>query len=264
MLTFPTCLSCYNVVHVIHFYQEVRINVSNGTRSSVLLLNDLNKMKSKELKVLRKLLARANRCEDLLKGFDDEISINITNKVKNELSSEGKENRSRKNLSIIFLPADKVAEKRRNECLTLFENNMGEMYRNSSWGLDMEGKLEELKSKKARYLFAIDYDEKLAGFVHFRFELDDEESPTCAVLYIYEIQIASAYRRCGIGKRLMGVAERIAREQSMKKVVLTVFKNNHGAISFYQKALGYYVDESSPSKSGNLNVDYEILSLKFY
>ena len=220
-------------------------------------------MKSKELKILRKRLATANRCEDLLKGFVDEkpLWIDINSEANGVQSSEGYSH-LRKNLSIVFAPSDQVAEKRRNQCLTLFETNMGKMYRDSSWGLDMEGKLEELKSKKARYLFAIDHDESLAGFVHFRFELDDEESPTCAVLYIYEIQIELAYRRCGIGKRLMGFAERIAREQSMEKIVLTVFKNNHGAMAFYQKTLGYSVDESSPSKFGNFRADYEILSLK--
>jgi len=207
-------------------------------------------MKSKELKILRKRLANANRCEDLLKGTDDAA-----------LSSEGNDAPRSKNLSIVFAPSNQIAETRMNDCLSLFETNMGEMYRNSSWGLDMKEKSAELRHDKARFLFAIDNDERLAGFIHFRFEYDDEESPTCAVLYIFEIQIESAYRRCGVGKRLMGIAERIAREQSMTKVLLTVFKKNLQAMAFYTKSLGYDVDESSPSKFGD-HVDYEILSLK--
>jgi ribosomal protein S18 acetylase RimI-like enzyme len=206
-------------------------------------------MKSKELKILRKRLANANRCEDLLKGIDDAT-----------LSSEGNDAPRSNNLSIVFAPSNQISENRMKDCLSLFENNMGEMYRNSSWGLDMEEKTAELRHDKARFLFAIDNDEILAGFIHFRFEYDDEESPNCAVLYIFEIQIESAYRRCGVGKRLMGIAERIAREQSMAKVVLTVFKKNHQAVAFYTKSLGYDVDESSPSKFGD-HVDYEILSL---
>jgi ribosomal protein S18 acetylase RimI-like enzyme len=125
----------------------------------------------------------------------------------------------------------------------------------------MEEKTAEFRHDKARYLLAIDDDERLAGFVHFRFEYDDEASPSCAVSYIFEIQIESAYRRCGLGKRLMEIAERIARDQSMTKVVLTVFKKNHQAMAFYTKSLGYDVDETSPSKFGEIE-DYEILSLK--
>ena len=112
------------------------------------------------------------------------------------------------------------------------------------------------------YLYAIDNAEKLAGFVHFRFEYDDDESPSCAVLDIFEIQIEADYRRCGLGKHLMGIAERIGREQSMTKVVLTVFKTNQQAMAFYTKRLQYEIDELSPSKFGDHNADYEILSLK--
>lgn len=223
------------------------------------------KMKSKELKILRKRLANANRCEDLLKGIDyaKSFSFNTICGIHDQsVSSEGNNTPLRKSLEIVSAPSNQIAEDRLNHCLILFENNMGEMYKNSSWGLDMEEKSAELKNNKARFLFAIDNDERLVGFIHFRFEYDDEESPNCAVLYIYETQIESAYRRCGVGKRLMGIAERIAREQSMTKVVLTVFKKNHKAMTFYTKTLGYDVDESSPSNFGEHSVDYEILSLK--
>ena len=46
----------------------------------------------------------------------------------------------------------------------------------------------------------------------------------------------------------------------MKKVILTVFKCNSGAMRFYLERLkGYHVDECSPSNFGE-DVDYEILS----
>lgn len=126
----------------------------------------------------------------------------------------------------------------------------------------MKEKSAELRDDKARYLLVLDDYEKLAGFLHFRFEYDDEESPTCAVFYVYEIQIESKYRGFGVGKRLMEIAGRIAREQSMTKILLTVFKKNDKAMGFYTKGLGYDVDESSPSNFGDHSVDYEILSLK--
>jgi len=221
-------------------------------------------MKAKELKILRKRLVKANRCDELLKGFDYDttFSLNTTGGVNDESESLESDSAGRRNnLSIIFAPASQITEKRSNECLDLFERNMGEMYRNSSWGLNMEEKAAELRDNKARFLIVLDDNEKLAGFVHFRFEYDDEECPTCAVLYIFEIQIESTYRRCGVGKRLMGIAELIGREQSMTKLLLTVFKSNHQAMTFYTKTLGYNIDESSPSKFGE-SVDYEILSLE--
>ncbi len=213
-------------------------------------------MKSKELKILRKRIANANKHEDLLKGIDD-----TTFSFSPGGSSEGDDTPQRKELSIHFTHSRNISEARWKDCLLLFENNMGDMYRSSSWGLDMQAKSEEMKHEKARYLLAIDNDEKLAGFVHFRFEYDDDESPSCAVLYVFEIQVEALYRRCGLGKRLMGIAERIGREQSMTKVVLTVFKTNQQAMAFYTKKLQYEVDELSPSKFGE-NADYEILSLK--
>mmetsp|Transcript_64 Transcript_64/g.162 ORF Transcript_64/g.162 Transcript_64/m.162 type:complete len:225 (+) Transcript_64:81-755(+) len=222
-------------------------------------------MKAKELKILRKTLVKANHCDALLKGFDNGIvlPLNTGANCKSDDLTEGSSPAQRKsNLSIAFSLSSQVFEKRFQQILDLFERNMGEMYKNSSWGLDLEEKSAELRDDKARFLLVLDDEEKLAGFINFRFEYDDEESPTCAVLYLYEIQIESMYRRCGVGKRLMKMAERIAREQSMKKIVLTVFKKNQQAMTFYTKTLGYDIDESSPSTIGHHHYDYEILCLK--
>lgn len=41
------------------------------------------------------------------------------------------------------------------QCLELFQRNMGEMYQQSSWGLDLEEKLKELKHPDARFLVAL-------------------------------------------------------------------------------------------------------------
>uniref|UniRef100_A0A8C3BV74 N-alpha-acetyltransferase 40, NatD catalytic subunit n=1 Tax=Cairina moschata TaxID=8855 RepID=A0A8C3BV74_CAIMO len=48
----------------------------------------------------------------------------------------------------------------------------------------------------------------------------------------------------------------------MKKVMLTVFKHNHGAYHFFRDALQFDIDDTSPSVSGCCGDDcsYEILS----
>lgn len=237
-------------------------NVFRRRHSSLLGIAGI-KMKSKELKNLRKRLANANRCDELLKGFDNDTVISLIIKDSGESDlPKGSSPIQRTNLCIVFSTSSHMTEERFEDCLHLFERNMGEMYKNSSWGLNMEEKSVELTDDKARFLLVLDDNEKLAAFVHFRFEYDDEETPTCGVLYIYEIQIESLYRRCGLGKKLMAMAERIACNQSMAKILLTVFKKNHQAMAFYTESLGYVVDDSSPSKFGDHNVDYEILSLK--
>jgi len=219
-------------------------------------------MKAKELKNLRKSLVKANRCDELLRGLDKDTTISLHITDRGETEAVGYSPIQNTTLRVISFLSSKMPEKRFEDCLNLFERNMGEMYKSSSWGLNMEKKSAEMTNDKARFLLVLDDKEKLAGFVHFRFEYDDEETPSCAVMYLYEIQIESMYRRCGLGKRLMAMAECIARNQSMTKILLTVFKENHQAMAFYTKALRYEVDESSPSKFGDDDVDYEILSLK--
>uniref|UniRef100_A0A2K6T6G8 N-alpha-acetyltransferase 40, NatD catalytic subunit n=1 Tax=Saimiri boliviensis boliviensis TaxID=39432 RepID=A0A2K6T6G8_SAIBB len=53
-----------------------------------------------------------------------------------------------------------------------------------------------------------------------------------------------------------------ANRTQMKKVMLTVFKHNHGAYQFFREALQFEIDDSSPSMSGCCGEDcsYEILS----
>ena len=43
-------------------------------------------------------------------------------------------------------------------------------------------------------------------------------------------------------------------------MMLTVFKNNKIAMNFYINTLHFIIDETSPSKHGDCNTDYEILS----
>lgn len=149
------------------------------------------------------------------------------------------------------------------QCLDLFEANMSDLYKASSWGLDMNLKQSEFKHEKARFLLVQTSTEisksELVAFVCFRFELDDEEQPTGVVLYVYEVQIAVPYRRQGLGRRLMAAVEYIAQTVGFPKVMLTVFKRNQDALIFYRDNLRYQIDESSPSQHGAAE-DYEILS----
>ena len=228
-------------------------------------------MKSKDLKLLRKALAKANRLDyNPLEGMEEKsLQIQIFQPIRTEDSvvvpiEAGVVVPSSIVLSITYVPsAAKLPGKIFQECLRLFEKNMADQYRNSSWGLNMDEKMEELRHANARFLLLTrnggsEDDTALAGFAHFRFDYDDEESPTQPVVYIYEIQIDELHQRQGLGKKVMEVIEKITLNGGFKKIMLTVFKENVGALQFYEQ-LNFAVDDCSPSKY-NEPADYEILS----
>ncbi|OQR83866.1 N-acetyltransferase [Achlya hypogyna] len=155
-------------------------------------------------------------------------------------------------VAIRSLPAAGLTTDEKTKVEALFCANMQTFYEQSSWGFDIESKRAELFHADARYLVAGDVD----GFLHFRFVEDDGAE----VLYVYELQIGPSLQRKGLGKRLMQLLELIGRKYKMKWILLTVFKANTSALTFYTHKLGYDIDETSPSQHGNLDESYEILS----
>lgn len=136
----------------------------------------------------------------------------------------------------------------------LVSQNMRELYEASQWGWSENAKRKELVHRDAWYLVArSEADDSPVGFIHFRFDMDDGMS----VLYCYELQLESRVQRRGLGSHLMRLLDQLAAHFRMCKTVLTVFKSNTGALAFYQKALGYRIDETSPPGDA---ADYVILS----
>nr|CAH7763757.1 unnamed protein product [Callosobruchus chinensis] len=105
----------------------------------------------------------------------------------------------------------------------LTKKNMQLKYEQCSWGWNDKTKQEELSDEAAWYLIARNVDDgKLLGFSHFRFDMDEG----IEVLYCYELQLDNLIQRKGLGKFMMQILELIAFKNSMKKVVMTVLKNN--------------------------------------
>ncbi|XP_054759077.1 N-alpha-acetyltransferase 40-like [Lytechinus pictus] len=143
--------------------------------------------------------------------------------------------------------------------LSLVKTNMQSLYEDSDWGWKEREKKEELLDEQAQYLIARTADDQLVGFCHFRFDLDFEDE----VIYCYEIQLTPEVRRKGLGKFLMQILELLAFRTKMKKVMVTVFKNNIVATNFFKKVLNYEIDETSPSIYDPMNPEeycYEIMS----
>ncbi|KAF9531993.1 acyl-CoA N-acyltransferase [Crepidotus variabilis] len=147
--------------------------------------------------------------------------------------------------------------------VSLFEENMFELLKDSSLGWNPKEKHKELFHPLSRYFIIQDDQKNIVAFVMFRFEHENDEN----LLYIYEIQVWSSIQSKGLGKRLMTDVELVAKHYSMEKVMLTVLQKNSRACSFYE-SLGFTMDSSSPDSgdtvaedtSENPAIDYKILS----
>jgi hypothetical protein len=192
----------------------------------------------------KQVLACANSVNDFLEDFSPFSSY--------DLKQAGTTVRLRS------LPACRLDVSERTQIERLFCTNMQRLYEQSSWGFNIEKKRMELFHAHARFLI-VSMDETpdvIEAFLHFRF-IEDEG---VEVVYVYEIQVGEKVQRNGMGKRLMQLLILIGRKYHMKFVMLTVFKANTAAMSFYMKTMGFDIDETSPSLNGNPNESYEILS----
>jgi len=130
----------------------------------------------------------------------------------------------------------------REELMGVVRGNMRAVCEASAWGWNENKKLRELCDADARVIRARDAASgALAALAHVRFLVESEE-PT---LYVYEFQVAPAFARRGLGRRLMTVVEMTARATDMAFVKLTVLLNNRAARDFYA-ALRFERDPDSP------------------
>lgn len=156
--------------------------------------------------------------------------------------------------------AQGFSQKGKARIMDILRNNMRDMYEESGWGWKEVEKRKEVFDKMSRIiaLSRVDNPLETVAFVVFRFVWDDEDDPEYPVLYCYELQVDPSMQKKGAGLALMRMLQCIAGSCGMKKVSLTVFKNNTAALAFYQKA-GFIVDSDSPSQYGESEC-YEILS----
>jgi len=194
------------------------------------------------------LMMRANAIDDHIKSLEIDDAITFIDPSKT--------------YRLKCQKATSLADQYKVAIFGLFTNNMKEMYE-QTWGWNKDEKLRELFSPTSKFLMIVDDNDKgddtIVAFAMFRFEWDDEDEPEYPVLYCYELQTSNEFQGKGIGKHLMKLLARFQEACSMRKVMLTCFKINTNAMNFYLKN-GFYVDENSPSKFGDTDCHYEILS----
>lgn len=160
-----------------------------------------------------------------------------------------------------------LTEEEKDWVFNLLEKNMKTLYDGcKAVGWDASGKKKELKHDDARFVIAYDEADNETkkenenstqrtkatkvpvGFVMLRYLMDDNGyDELIPVLYLWEIQLEAAYRRKGLGKFLMTIAELAAWKIGVKKICMTVFTNNTASMKFFKDNLKYKVDETDPT-----------------
>ncbi|POY71444.1 GNAT family acetyltransferase [Rhodotorula taiwanensis] len=186
-----------------------------------------------------------------------------------------------------------ISEEEKDWVWRLFEGNMRSLYEASSEGYDANEKRSELFHPESRFLTLRQDTRPPLGYCIFRFDTeetaseDEDDDDLCDVAYCYELQIEPGAQRQGIGRILMDALGRLAGAFKMDKTMLTAFKHNSDAVTFYKRlgsvdrqadadvrrlrvqslrltslrtATRFETDEVDPSQYGIDDVDYVILS----
>ncbi|KAK3114463.1 hypothetical protein LTR53_007195 [Teratosphaeriaceae sp. CCFEE 6253] len=165
-------------------------------------------------------------------------------------------------------------------CFHLIEQTSRHDYAASTMGWHPARKRKEMRDREMRYLLChassaatspsitastsppgSAAERRVEGFLSFM--LTHDSLPSTPVLYIYEIHLHLSLRRLGLGAHLLRLAESIAREVGVRKVMLTCFNSNTSALGLYSRK-GYGRDVCSPGQRRTrgkvVEVDYVIMS----
>ncbi|XP_023344829.1 N-alpha-acetyltransferase 40 isoform X2 [Eurytemora carolleeae] len=210
-----------------------------------------NNEKVKDKKKERKMMS-----ERMNVGWANVKKANSQTDPLDSLPSFRKINKNGMSLNLETARATELNEDTKDWMFKLLESNMKTAYQKSDWGWNEGNKKAELFEEAAWFLIARNDDGTPIAFSHFRFDMDFDDD----VLYCYEIQLEPEVRRKGLGRVMMKVLELIMMKADMIKIMLTVFKHNEAATTFFKKSLKYDVDETCPYNTIYEQFDYEILS----
>lgn len=161
-----------------------------------------------------------------------------------------------------------ISEEDLTACFNLLCSTSSADYEASSKGWSPAKKWKEMRLPDLRYILLkqSEYDKgqdgfpQLGGFLSFMLTYEDGYE----VIYCYEIHLSIQLRGTRLGKRLMEMMDEVGKKARVEKAMLTVFKANKAAMTFYER-LGYEEDDYSPRprklRGGVLKEpDYMILS----
>ena len=126
------------------------------------------------------------------------------------------------------------------------------------WGWDAAAKWSELAHDDARFVLVRGGGGAIQAFAHFRFDVNDEDYASRAVLYVRELQVAEPFQGAGLGRRGPAAARRRAVPAQLRHADRV--QVGRSGLAFYMDKLGYAVDDDYPIKIDNPDECYHILS----
>ncbi len=102
--------------------------------------------------------------------------------------------------------------------------------------------LREIFTNKDAVIFLAERSGHIIGLAEVYYRQDDKAKPLIVphqYAYLQSIMVSEPYRRLGIGKKLMEVAQQWARERGATEMRLDVWEFNQGTIRFYEE-MGYH------------------------
>ncbi|KAM0717641.1 hypothetical protein Q7P37_007493 [Cladosporium fusiforme] len=205
--------------------------------------------------------------EEFCSRFVDQDLLSYTSKRKGADQEEA--------FDISLVAADWLTPGEHNASFSLVEETSRPDYESSTFGWHPRRKRKEMLEAEMKYLIVRrkdanpeierrkcgDVDKSILGFLSCM--VTHDSSPSVPVLYIYEIHLAESLRGLGLGKHLMLLADRLATNVGLEKVMLTCFLCNEKAHRFYVSH-GFGKDVCSPEVRKTRNkivpVDYVIMS----
>jgi ribosomal protein S18 acetylase RimI-like enzyme len=102
--------------------------------------------------------------------------------------------------------------------------------------------LRDIFANKDAIIFLAEDSGLLIGLVEVYFRQDDEANSLIVphkYAHLQSLMVSEPYRKSGIGKKLMDVAQQWAREKGATEMRLDVWEFNQGTIQFYEK-MGFH------------------------
>ena len=143
-----------------------------------------------------------------------------------------------------------ISKQDMNSCFDLIKESSSNDYAASSLGWHPAKKRREMRLPDLKYVLVkpvwqiSDWERdvgRVGGFMSFMLTYEDGID----VIYCYEIHLKPCYQDKGLGTCLIQLLKEVGKKAGVQKAMLTVFRVNQTARTFYEK-LGYREDEYSP------------------
>jgi ribosomal protein S18 acetylase RimI-like enzyme len=103
--------------------------------------------------------------------------------------------------------------------------------------------LESFLRNPANYLLVAEAEREPAGFLlAYRLERADRNEPQ---MFVYEVEVAEAWRRRGVGSRLLDAIQSLARAEGMFEAFVLTNRDNEAARGLYARAGGAVEDDAA-------------------